>query len=84
MRKARILLFLGIWVTILPYLGFPYSWKETLFTLSGLGLIYVSYLLYNDYKIKENSKKKVFDNFVENGNFEESKIEVTVEEPDQI
>ncbi|OGI84757.1 hypothetical protein A3H56_01190 [Candidatus Nomurabacteria bacterium RIFCSPLOWO2_02_FULL_42_24] len=66
MRKARILLVLGIWVAILPYLGFPYSWKDILFTLSGLGLVYFSYILYKDYKMTE---KKTFDNFRENSDF---------------
>jgi hypothetical protein len=66
MRKARIFLILGIWITILPYLGFPYSWKDILITLSGLGLVYVSYLLYRESKIKEDQKEKTFDNFSEN------------------
>ncbi|MFA5791600.1 MAG: hypothetical protein WC884_01015 [Candidatus Paceibacterota bacterium] len=71
MRKARILLTLGFWVTILPYLGFPYSWKDVLFTLSGLGLIYFSYVLYKESKIKEVQENKVFDNFSENNYFKE-------------
>lgn len=69
MRKARILSFLGAWVAILPYLGFPSSWKNILFTISGFGLIYISYLLYSDRK-KEGDGKTVFDNFTENGGFD--------------
>ena len=69
MRKVRILLVLGIWVAILPYLGFPYSWKDILTTLSGLGLIWVSFLLYKESKIKEIKKEKIFDNFRENSDF---------------
>lgn len=74
MRKARILLFLGIWVAVLPYLGFPYSWKDILFTTSGLGLICFSYILYKDYKKEENkeSSEKTFDNFRENSDFSEN------------
>lgn len=70
MWKTRILLILGIWITILPYLGFPYSWKDVLITLSGLGLIGVSYMLYQESKIKEIIEEKPFDNFSEN-NFQE-------------
>lgn len=72
MRKARILLFLGIWVAVLPYLGFPYSWKNILFTISGLGLIYFSYMVYQESKAEEvenpsaPAEKKTFDNFSEN------------------
>ena len=73
MSKAYIFLVVGIWVAILPYLGFPYSWKNTLFTLSGLGLIYFSYTLYNESKIKEVKKEEIFDNFKENKFEEEEK-----------
>lgn len=66
MRKARVFLILGIWIMILPYLGFPYSWKDILITLSGLGLIYLSFTLYQESKIKEIKKEKTFDNFSEN------------------
>ena len=76
MRKARILLILGIWVTILPYLGFPYSWKDLLTTVSGLLIIFFSFVLYKEYKserdTKENSKV-IFDNFRENSSFEQEK-----------
>ncbi len=70
MRKARILLILGIWIVALPYLGFPHSWKDVLTLLSGLGLIFVSYLVYRESKIKEISESTTFDNFSEN-KFEE-------------
>ncbi len=65
MRRERILLILGIWVAILPYLGFPYFWKNILFTLSGIVLIYHSYALHKIRKAKEK-RKKSFDNFSEN------------------
>ncbi|OGI95000.1 hypothetical protein A2917_01295 [Candidatus Nomurabacteria bacterium RIFCSPLOWO2_01_FULL_42_17] len=75
MRRAYKLLILGIWVVILPYLGFPSFWKNILVTISGLGLIFFSYVLYKESKIKEVKKEKTFDNFSENNNFaEEEKI----------
>jgi hypothetical protein len=81
MKKARILLFLGLWVTIIPYTGFPYFWKDILTTISGLILIYFSYTLYSEHKLKER-RKKSFDNFRENTNFSkpvpEGEIEVEV------
>ena len=66
MRKAYILLILGIWVMILPFLGFPFSWKDDLTALSGLGIIFVSYMFYKEFKRGEIKKTKVFDNFFEN------------------
>lgn len=76
MQKARIFLFLSIWITILPYLGFPYSWKDILTTFSGIGLFYVSFMLYKESKIGEIKKEKTFDNFKENDFKEESKPRV--------
>ena len=69
MRKAQILLFLGVWVTILPFLGFPYSWQNILTVLTGIIFIYLSYILYKSYTLKE---KKIFDNFSENKNFQKT------------
>jgi hypothetical protein len=66
MRKIRALLGVGVWVAVLPYLGFPASWKSVLFTLSGFSLIYLSFLLYRESK---GSEKKAFDNFSENTDF---------------
>lgn len=71
MSKARILLILGTWVAILPFLGFPSFWKNILFTATGLVLIYFSYFLHRSTKATKNSKKH-FDNFVENNNFEDN------------
>ncbi len=73
MRKARVLLVISIWLAILPYLGFPYSWKGVLTTLTGLGLVYFSYTIYLEHKVKKERSKGVspveeetFDNFREN------------------
>ena len=74
MQRARILLFSGIWVAILPYLGFPSSWKSILFTLSGLGFIYFGYILHKESRAGETGTK-TFDNFSENQGFSENKME---------
>lgn len=79
MKKARIFLFLGIWIAILPYLGFPYSWKDILATLSGLGIIYMSFILYKESKITETKEEKTFDNFRENEFKDEREVEEKVE-----
>lgn len=65
MRKARILFALGVWVAILPYLGFPYIIKNILFAISGLGLVAISYMIYKGNK-DNAAEKETFDNFQEN------------------
>lgn len=73
MNKARIMLGLGIWVAILPYLGFPYFLKSLLFVITGLGIIYMSFVLYKESKIKDG-EEKVFENFSENLRFGENEL----------
>ena len=72
MRTERTLFIAGIWIAVLPYLGFPYSWKNVLFTISGLGLLYVSYTLYRAKQAKPEEKES--DNFSENFGFTETII----------
>ena len=75
MKKARTLLTLGIWVAILPYLGFPSFIKNILFTLTGLGICFFSYVFYKEHKececdkSEEGNHKKTFDTFSENNHF---------------
>ena len=76
MKKARTLLILGIWISILSYLGFPVSWRDILFTITGLILIILSYSLYKEYKKKNNKvTENNFDNFSENKFFSERQDE---------
>ena len=74
MSKIKMILTLGVWIAILPYLGFPYAFKDILYSLTGFSLIFFSYLLYKEFKVgdKEN---EIFDNFSENSDFKENKEE---------
>ena len=45
MSKYKAIFFLGIWVAILPFLGFPGSWKRALALISGAGIAYIGYQL---------------------------------------
>lgn len=71
MNKLRILLALGVLIAILPYLGFPYIIKNILISLSGFGVIYLSYLLREKNKTEEVKEKPTFENFSENHDFVE-------------
>ncbi|MEI6660138.1 MAG: hypothetical protein WCK91_01805 [bacterium] len=52
MRKERSLLIIGIWVAILPFLGFPSSWRSFMFIITGLALVYLSYMFYQEYRAR--------------------------------
>ena len=80
MNKLKTILILGIWVAILPYLGFPYIIKNVLLSLSGLAILYLGYLLRRELKEAniQGAEDDVFDNFSENGEFVE-KVEGEIE-----
>ncbi|MEK7060004.1 MAG: hypothetical protein AAB970_00070 [Patescibacteria group bacterium] len=73
MSKVKIIFGLAVWVAILSYLGFPYFLKNILFSITGLGIMYLCYLLYKDLKVGKR-QEKTFDNFSENSDFKESEI----------
>lgn len=77
MRRIRGLLFFGVWVAILPYLGFSYFWKNVLFTISGLALVCFACILYKEHKTRKITTKETFDNFSENSDFNASANEKT-------
>lgn len=72
--NRRVFLILGVLISILPYLGFPYLIKNVLITLCGLGIIYLAYRLYQENEAK-TSGTKTFENFSENHDFVENNTE---------
>ena len=71
MKKAKLILCMGAFVAVLPYLGFPYAIKNILISFSGLGLAYVGFMLYKHHSIVEGESGENFDNFSENKDFVE-------------
>lgn len=65
MSRGRILLILGVWIAVLPYLGFPIFTKNIIISVSGLIVIYFSYVFY---KLDQRAQKENtnFDSFTEN------------------
>jgi hypothetical protein len=54
MIRQRLIFFIGLWVALLPFLGFPKNFRTVLFVLTGFGLIAISYFMYIQTKaIKE-------------------------------
>ena len=46
MIRQRLIFFIGLWIALLPFLGFPKNFRTVLFVLTGLGLIAISYFMY--------------------------------------
>ncbi len=83
MHKAQILLVLSLWTMIIPYTGFPYSWKDVLTTLTGIVFVYFSYTYYVESRAKEK-KRKIFDNFKENANFDDDQNDISASAVEEI
>ncbi len=65
MRKERTLFIMGFWVALLPFLGFPNNWRKILFIITGLLLIYLSYLFYLETKRRLRKASSDTGNFVD-------------------
>jgi hypothetical protein len=65
MHKGRIVFIVGIWIAVLPYLGFPPYMKTVFYTITGLGLAGFSYTLYKETR-KKSIEERIFENFSEN------------------
>lgn len=73
MRKERTLIGLGIWVALLPFLGFYESWRKILFGITGIIIIYLAYLFYTEAKVRLNKESNKIKSFIDNiGNGEEN------------
>ncbi|MDQ3076350.1 MAG: hypothetical protein M3Q34_04470 [bacterium] len=66
MQTARAVLILGIWVAVLPYLGFPVVIKNILFVITGFILIYFSLIFYKQAVRLRKKEVRTFDTYSEN------------------
>lgn len=64
MRRDYTLLFIGIWIMAVPFLGFPPSWKKIIFIITGLVVISIGYVIWREYnKNKEKEKLQSVEQF---------------------
>lgn len=68
MSKHSIIITIAIWIIILPFLGFPSFWRTLLLVLSGLGIIFYTFMLRSESLNGASwSFSKDNDVYVENG-----------------
>lgn len=68
MSKHTTIIILAIWIIILPFLGFPSFWRTLLLVLSGLGIVFYTFMLRSESSNRSSfgfSKKN--DAYIENG-----------------
>lgn len=56
----RTFQWIGVWVAVLPFLGFPTSWKKALSVLTGLAIVVVAYLYIRRGRTKIKQTEAVF------------------------
>ena len=80
MTKKQILGTLAIWIMILPFLGFPGSWKTPLFFITGLVIFFIvisDWLKKTFYNPKENLDKPYSNDF--NDTFSEKTPDISAD-----
>lgn len=60
MKFIRALFFLGIWTTMVPFLGFPMSFRNAITALTGIAITVVSYFLFKHIRTTRGLAKPVF------------------------
>jgi hypothetical protein len=53
MSKQTSVLILGIFVAILPFLGFPQSWRIVMFVIAGICIAILAFMLRADHLRRE-------------------------------
>jgi hypothetical protein len=66
MRKEKTLFIIALFIILLPFLGFPIVWQKVLFFMTGIALIYLSYLFYLEVKIRLLNKDDQSKTFIDN------------------
>ena len=66
MRKEKTLLIIGLWVALLSFLGFPNTWRKILFLITGVAIMYLSYLFYLEVKVRLSKDINNSKTFVDN------------------
>ncbi len=66
MRKEKTLFIIGLWIMVLPFLGFPSNWRKVLFFATGVAIIYLAYLFYLEVKARLAKNEEHNKTFVDN------------------
>lgn len=66
MRKEKTLFIIGLWVMVLPFLGFPNFWRKLFFIITGFFIMYIAYLLYLEVRIRLLKNSSHSKSFVDN------------------
>jgi len=72
MTKDLVIIILGVWVALVPFLGFPNQWDTIIFMLSGFAIVVFMSLLRRDLTHRLTNERQYGSNrrensFVENG-----------------
>jgi hypothetical protein len=57
MSKEMLVMALGLWIIIVPYLGIPGGWKSTIFLISGIIIVLVGFFLRTEALSRQNGNR---------------------------
>ncbi len=81
MTKDLIIIILGVWVALVPFLGFPNDWDIAIFVFSGLAIVVLTLLLRRELTHLLTDDRHGFsrrgDSFIESGIHSANKEKVT-------
>lgn len=73
MSKQRMLIILGVLVAIMPFSGFPSSWRTVFFLIFGISIIVLAYQIDKLIKHLKKDKENELTSFIDNRDIHENK-----------
>lgn len=73
MSKQRIIIILGVLVAVMPYLGFPLSWRKGFFLVAGIAIAITAYRMGRELKALRAEEEDLLTSFKDNLNEHENK-----------
>jgi hypothetical protein len=58
MSKEASVVLLGIFIAVLPFLGFPESWRVIMYVVSGLSIMVLGFMLRADHLHRESAPRR--------------------------
>jgi hypothetical protein len=58
MSKEATVVILGVFIAVLPFLGFPESWRVVMYVVSGISIMALGFMLRADHLHRESAPRR--------------------------
>jgi hypothetical protein len=84
MGKGTLVIFLGAWVALQPFLGLPLAWDNSILALLGISLVGLGVILRRDSMARRARRQAGTEAYMENAPREAEVIEIPTSKQDEV